>query len=109
MFSPSPSVPRCSMSWGPQQFLPAARVWAQTLASAASLSLHTSGGTPTAARSLLCSARILSASTPCEFPVLLLSCVVGVDGDRLGVVLHVELSVPGPQPAVVGAAGACCC
>jgi hypothetical protein len=37
--------------------------------------------------------------------------VVGVDGDGDGVdvVLHVELSVPGPQPAVVvGAAGACC-
>ena len=41
------------------------------------------------------------------FPVLLVGFVILV-GCRLEVVaLHVELSVPGPQPAVVGAAGAC--
>ena len=34
--------------------------------------------------------------------------VVGVDGDGVEVVLHVELSVPGPQPAVGVAAGGCC-
>src|SRR5688500_15068282 len=47
---------------------------AQAWAPAARLSLHTSGGTPTAARSLLCTARMLLAQSALIFPVLLLTC-----------------------------------
>jgi len=111
-----------------------ARCSAQVLAWAASVLFHTSGGTPTAARSLLCTASMLLAKSALKFPVLLVGFVilvgcmlgvvvlhvelsvpvpqpdvgvVGVDGDGVDVVLHVELSVPGPQPdvGVVGVDG----
>jgi hypothetical protein len=69
------------------------------------VSFHTRSGTPTARRSLLCTARMVLTKSALAFPVLLLCCdedafpgvgvVVGV-----GVALHVELSVPGPHPDV---------
>ncbi|MFZ0223403.1 MAG: hypothetical protein WAM42_17105 [Candidatus Nitrosopolaris sp.] len=53
----------------------AARCSAQALAPAASVTFHTSGGTVTLARALLCTARMLVAKSAVAFPVLLL----GVD------------------------------
>src|SRR4051812_27613579 len=124
MFSPSPNFAKASGSWGPPTFLPAARVSAQTLASAASLSLHTSGGTPTAARSLLCTARKLWASTTvaflallfcwsvfsvllfcvgCPTPVLLVFCCCGCPNPVLLVVGCCGCSNP------VLLVGGCCC
>src|SRR6476620_3002476 len=71
MLSPSPSDARCSVSCA---IWPVVAIWsAQTWASAASLSLHTSGATPTAARSLLCTARMALTSSSVNFPVLLLA------------------------------------
>ncbi|HSN96491.1 MAG TPA: hypothetical protein VLR10_04815, partial [Nitrososphaeraceae archaeon] len=70
-----PDVPRCS---------------AQAWAPAASSSLHMSSGTPTALRSLLCTARI-SVAKSAVFPILLLKV------DSLGNVLLAVDGVEDPS------------
>ncbi|HVD20364.1 MAG TPA: hypothetical protein VNB95_00300 [Nitrososphaera sp.] len=92
MFSPGPEwtisfiVARCS---------------AQAWALAASVSLHTSGGTPTAARSLLCTARMLLAQSALIPPVLLAGCGIAVGG---GVSVAGGASVAGGGVSVAGGA-----
>src|SRR5918997_2013871 len=75
MFSPGPEwtisliVARCS---------------AQAWALAGSVSLHTRGGTPTAARSLLCTARMLLAQSAVIIPVLVAPCDASAGGAVAG-------------------------
>jgi hypothetical protein len=87
---------------------------AQAWAPAARLLLHTSGGTPTAARSLLCTARMLLAQSALIPPVLLLTCgdatVGGVSvagGGGVSVVDGGGASVAGGGVSVVDGGGAC--
>jgi hypothetical protein len=73
-----------------------ARWLAQVCALAASESLHTSGGTPTAARSLLCTARMLLAQSALIVPVLVAGGGIAAGG---GVSVAGGASAVSPSPA----------
>src|SRR3954454_10197450 len=88
-FSPTPFGLLASWANSPV----VARWSAQALAPAARSTLHTSGGTPTAARSLLCTARIMLAKSA-VFSVLLLPVDVVGKAELLSVVVVVVIVPP---------------
>src|SRR3954454_15183786 len=95
-FSPTPFGLLASWANSPV----VARWSAQALAPAARSTLHTSGGTPTAARSLLCTARILLAKSA-VFSVLLLPVDVVGKVALLSVVVVVDPPADEPLLSVV--------